>query len=315
MPEERLFAACAPGLEELLAAELGALGLRAGAVPGGAEASGEDAAAVACLGSRLADAVSVRLHAGPASGLPAALAAARLRFGPDADLRVRRRGGEATLSLDAAGGPLYKRGWRARAGAAPLRETLAAAMLAFAGFDGEGPFLDPMCGSGTLAIEAALLAARRAPGLSRRFAFEGWPGHDPSRAAALRARLAAAERIPPFPVRASDLNGGAVRLARKNAEAAGAAPWIEIARMDASRVEPPPGRGLLAVNPPFGSRLDGDPAGAWRALAELLPRLAGWRLCALAPDRGLEKLLGRSPSAALSTRSGGKSCLILRYEL
>jgi putative N6-adenine-specific DNA methylase len=315
MPDERVFAACAPGLEELLAAELTALGLRARAVPGGAEASGEDAAALACLGSRLADAVSVRLHVGPASGVERALAEARQRYGPAADLKVRRRGGEATLSLDAAGTPLYRRGWRARAGAAPLRETLAAAMLAFAGFDGERPFLDPMCGSGTLAIEAALLAARRAPGLSRHFAFEGWPGHDPSRAAALRARLAAAERVPPFPVMASDVNGGAVRLARKNAEAAGAAQWIRIERVDASRAEPPPGRGLVAVNPPYGSRLDADPAAAWRALAALLPRLAGWRLCALAPDRGLEKLLGRSPSAAISTRNGGMACLMLRYDL
>jgi putative N6-adenine-specific DNA methylase len=315
VPEERIFAACAPGLEELLAAELAALGLGARAVPGGAEASGEDAAALACLGSRLADAVSLRLHVGPASGLERALEEARRRFGPGADLRVRRRGGEATLSLDAAGGPLYRRGWRARAGAAPLRETLAAAMLAFAGFDGERPFLDPMCGSGTLAIEAALVAARRAPGLSRHFAFVDWPGHDASRTAALRARLAAAERVPPFPVLASDVNGGAVRLARKNAEAAGADRWIRIDRVEASRAEPPPGRGLLAVNPPFGSRLDADPAVAWRALGALLPRLPGWRLCLLAPDRGLEKLLGRSPSAALSTRSGGMACLILRYEL
>jgi putative N6-adenine-specific DNA methylase len=284
-------------------------------VPGGAEASGEDAAALACLGSRLADAVSLRLHVGPASGLERALEEARRRFGPGADLRVRRRGGEATLSLDAAGGPLYRRGWRARAGAAPLRETLAAAMLAFAGFDGERPFLDPMCGSGTLAIEAALAAARRAPGLARRFAFEDWPGHDAARTASLRARLAAAGRTPPFPVQASDANGGAVRLARKNAEAAGAAGWIRIDRVEASRVEPPPGRGLAAVNPPFGARLEADPAGAWRALAALLPRLAGWRLCVLAPDRRLESLLGRSPSAALATRNGGRACLLLRYEL
>jgi putative N6-adenine-specific DNA methylase len=315
VPSETAFAACAPGLEELLASELGALGLAARAVPGGAEATGPDAVALACLGARLADAVAVRLHAGPASGLERALEEARRRFGRGADLRVRRRGGEATLSLDAAGSPLYKRGWRARAGAAPLRETLAAAALAFAGFDGERPFLDPMCGSGTLAIEAALRAARRAPGLSRRFAFEGWPGHDPERTAALRARLAAAERTPPFPLQASDANGGAVRLARKNAEAAGVAAWLRVDRAEASRLEPPPGPGLVAVNPPYGTRLDGDPAAAWRALAALLQRLAGWRLCLLAPDRGLEKLLGRSPSAALSTRNGGLACLMLRYDL
>jgi len=312
---ERIFAACAPGLEELLAAELAELGLSATATPGGAEAEGPEAVARACLGSRLADAVSLRLYAGPASGLPEALAAGRARFGAGAELQVRRRGGEATLSIDATGGPLYKRGWRARAGAAPLRETLAAALLAFAGHDGEGPLLDPMCGSGTIAIEGALRAARRPPGAGRSFAFEAWPGRDRAADLAVRERLAAGERTPPAPVWASDRNGGAVRLAGKNAEAAGVAPWVRIERADAAAVVPPPGPGLVAVNPPYGSRLEGDPAAAWRALAELLPRLRGWRLALLAPDRGLEKLLGLSPSGALATRNGGMACLLLRYQL
>jgi len=315
MATERIFAACAPGLEELLAAELSALGLTARATPGGAEAEGSQAVATACLGSRLADAVSVRLHAGPAAGLDGALGAARARFGREAAFQVRRRGGEATLSLDAVGGPLYKRGWRARVGAAPLRETMAAAMLAFGGFDGERPFLDPMCGSGTLAVEAALSAARRAPGLRRRFAFEDWPGHDAGGTAALRRRLEAAERVPPAPILASDANGGAVRLAGKNAEAAGVSAFVRVERRDAAEVTPPPGPGLLAVNPPYGTRLDGDPAAAWKALARLADRLQGWRLVVLAPDRGLEKLLGRKPSGARSTRNGGLSCLLLRYEL
>ena len=314
--DERVFAACGPGLEELLASELRALGLEARSVPGGAEASGPDAVALSCLGSRLADAVAVRLYAGPASGLPAADAEARGRFGAGAGagMAARRRGGEATLSLDAAGAPLYKRGWRARVGAAPLRETLAAAMLAFAGWDGERPFLDPMCGSGTLAIEAALSAARRYPGAGRRFAFQGWPGRDPARDQAVRARLAAAERRPPASVLASDANGGAVRLARKNAEAAGVADFVEVERRDATRIEPLPGPGLLAVNPPWGSRLEGDPAGAWRTLASLFLRLPGWRLCVLAPDRGLERLLGREPARAIETRSGGMAVRLLVYD-
>lgn len=312
---ERVFAACAPGLEELLCAELRALGLAATATPGGAEAEGKEAVALACLGARLADAVSLRLYAGPAAGLAAALSEGRHRFGAGADLQVRRRGGEATLSIDAVGGPLFKRGWRARAGAAPLRETLAAALLAFAGHDGELPLLDPMCGSGTIAVEGALRAARRAPGAGRRFAYESWAGRDREADATVRRRLAAAERTPPAPVWASDRNGGAVRLAGKNAEAAGVAAWVRIARADAAALVPPPGPGLVAVNPPYGARLEGDPATAWRALAELLPRLSGWRLALVAPDRGLERLLGLSPSGALTTRNGGMACLLLRYEL
>lgn len=312
---ERIFAACAPGLEELLAAELRGLGLSATATPGGAEAEGAAAVALACVGSRLADAVSLRLFAGPASGLAAALAEGKARFGAGADMQVRRRGGEATVSIDAAGGPLWKRGWRARAGAAPLRETLAAALLAFAGHDGDRPLLDPMCGSGTIAIEGALRAARRAPGAGRSFAFEAWPGRDRAADAEVRRRLATAERTPPAPVWASDRNGGAVRLAGRNAEAAGVATWVRVERADAALLQPPTGPGLVAVNPPYGSRLEGDPAAAWRALAGLLPRLRGWRLALVAPDRGLEKILGLSPSAALSTRNGGMSCLLLKYEL
>ena len=312
---ERVFAACAPGLEPVLERELEQLGLFARAVPGGAEAEGEDAVALACLGCRVADSVSLRLYRGPSSGLAAARREARRRFGEGAPLSVRRAGSGSTLSLDAAGAPLFRRGWRARVGAAPLRESLAAGVLLACGYDGSSPFLDPMCGSGTLAIEAALIAARRAPGLARRFAFEGWPGHDAARTRRLRARLAAAAREPPAPVQASDRNGGAVRLATRNAEAAGVSAWLRPARAEAAAVVPPPGRGLCAVNPPYGRRLADDAEGAWRALAALLPRLAGWTLAVLAPERRLEEVLGLRPEQALPLRNGGLRCRLLRYRL
>ena len=163
-PTERIFCACAPGLEAILAAELAGLGLEARAVRGGAAASGEDAAArprlprrgprtPCCSGSGRA-----RRH-----GLACAKRAAARRAG-GARLEIRAGPGRATISVDAAGAPLFRRGWRARIGAAPLRETLAAGILLASRWDGDAPFLDPMCGSGTLAIEAALIAARRAPG-------------------------------------------------------------------------------------------------------------------------------------------------------
>jgi putative N6-adenine-specific DNA methylase len=314
-PRERIFAACAPGLEPVLAAELGRLGLSARAVPGGAEAEGEDAVALACLGSRVADAVSLRLYQGPSGGLEAARREARRRFGAGAPLSARRAGDGSTLSLDAAGAPLFKRGWRARVGAAPLRESLAAGVLLACGYDGSVPFLDPMCGSGTLAVEAALLAARRAPGLGRAFAFEGWPGHDAARTGRLRERLAALARVPPAPIHASDRNGGAVRLAARNAEAAGASAWVRLERAEAAAVVPPPGPGLCAVNPPYGRRLGDDAEAAWRTLAALLPRLAGWTLAVLAPERRFEEVLARRPEEVLPLRNGGLRCRLLRYRL
>ncbi|HEX8910579.1 MAG TPA: RNA methyltransferase, partial [Anaeromyxobacteraceae bacterium] len=228
---------------------------------------------------------------------------------------VRRQGGAATVSLDAAGAPLYKRGWRARVVAAPLRESLAAGLLLAAGYDGSRPLLDPMCGSGTFAIEAAALAARRAPGLGRTFAFERWPGHDLAATASVRSRLAALARAPAAPIHASDRNGGALRLAQKNAAAAGLEAFIRFARCDAAAAELPPGPGLLIVNPPYGLRLAEEIEAAWRALGALLARTAGWRAAVLAPDRPLERLLPGHPARVLRVRNGGLPCRFLLYDL
>jgi putative N6-adenine-specific DNA methylase len=309
---QRAFAACSPGLEPALARELDLLGLTARAVPGGVEAEGPDAWAVACLGSRAAEAVKARLWAGPASGLPAARRDLGARL-PGVPLEARTEGGRATLSADAAGVPLWKRGYRARIGAAPLRESLAAGLLLELGFDGSTPFLDPMCGSGTIAIEAALLAERRAPGLDRTFAFEGWPGHDAARTARLRERFRDLARPAPAPILGSDRNGGAVRLAGKNAEAAGVAYAVRIERRDAAQVEPPPGPGTCLVNPPYGIRIDHDLEESWRALGALLGRLRGWTVGVLAPASAPSRLLPGRPDRALEVQNGGIRCRLLVY--
>jgi putative N6-adenine-specific DNA methylase len=312
---ERIFAACAPGLEEVLAAELRALGLDARPTPGGVEAEGENAVAAACLQSRVADAVALRVFDGPEGGLDRAFADARRRFGAHAPLVPRRERGRATLSIDAAGAPLFKRGWRQRVGAAPLRESIGAGMLLAAGFDGSQPFLDPMCGSGTIAIEAALIAARRSPGLGRRFAFESWPGHEPGAVEALRARLASEAREPPAPLRAWDRNAGALRLAQKNAAGAGVAPFLGFERIDAAAAEVPAARGVCVVNPPYGVRLDEDAPKAWRALASLLEQMRGWTVAVLGPERGLADSIPFVPARVMAVRNGGLRCRLLFYDL
>jgi putative N6-adenine-specific DNA methylase len=255
----------------------------------------------------------LRLWEGPSREVARGRREARRAAGPGVDLRVRTEGERATISADAAGSPLFRRGWRARVGAAPLRETVAAAVLLSCGFDGERPFLDPMCGSGTIAIEAALAAGRRAPGLGRTFAFERLPGHDPARTGRVRAALAALARPIAVPIHASDRNAGALRLAARNAAAAGVADAIRFSREDAARVVPPPGRGLCATNPPWGVRLDEAAADAWRALASLLARLSGWDVAVLGPDRGFERLLPLAPASSLAVRAGGVACRLLRY--
>ncbi len=310
---ERIFCACAPGMESVLAAELASLGLASRAVPGGAEAEGEDAAALACLASRVAESALLRAWEGPAKDLAAGRREVRRALGDGVELSVRAEVGRSTISVDAAGAPLFRRGWRARVGAAPLRESLAAGILLACGWRGDRPFLDPMCGSGTIAIEAALAAGRRAPGLGRAFAFEAFRGHDAERTRKLRAHFAAQARPIAVAIGASDRNAGALRLARKNAEAAGVADAIAFARQDAARVVPPAGPGLCAVNPPWGVRLDEAVADAWRALAQLLARLAGWDVAVLGPDRGYERLLPVEPSSALRLKNGGVACRLLRF--
>jgi putative N6-adenine-specific DNA methylase len=310
--QERIFAACAPGLEPALSRELAGLGLDARPVPGGAEADGLDATALACLGSRAADAVKVRLWVGPASAIASARRDLARRL-PGVELEARPDGERSILSADAAGSPLFKRGWRARVGAAPLRESLAAGLLLELGFDGDRPLLDPMCGSGTIAIEAALLAARRAPGIGRSFAFEAWPGHDPARTSAVRDRLTALTRTPPAPILASDRNGGAVRLAGKNAEAAGVVPFVRIERCDAGDVEPPPGPGFCLVNPPYGIRLDREVEESWKALGSLLARLGGWTVGVLAGNPAVARMLPGSPAQAIEVQNGGIRCRFLVY--
>jgi putative N6-adenine-specific DNA methylase len=256
--------------------------------------------------------VLLRLWEGPAKDLAAGKREARRAAG-GADLQVRREGDLAAISVDAAGAPLFRRGWRARVGAAPLRATLAAGILLACGWRGDRPFLDPMCGSGTIAIEAALVAARRAPGLGRTFAFERMPGHDARRTERLRARLAALARPIRVPIHASDRNAGALRLAARNAAAAGISDAVRFAREDAARVVPPPGPGLCATNPPWGVRLDEAAREAWAALAALLPRLGGWQVAVLGPDRGFERLLPGAPRSSVRVRAGGVACRLMRY--
>jgi putative N6-adenine-specific DNA methylase len=171
-----------------------------------------------------------------------------------------------------------------------------------------------MCGSGTIVIEAALMAGRRAPGLGRAFAFERFPGHDRKATEAVRARLAAQARPITCALQASDRNMGALRLAQKNAAAAGVADRIRFARADAAEAEAPPGgAGLLLTNPPYGLRLDEDAPAAWRALGALARRLGGWEVAAIGPERGFEDLLPDPPAATLLVQNGGVRCRLTRW--
>lgn len=222
---------------------------------------------------------------------------------------VRLDHDRCTVSADASGELLHRRGYRLAVGRAPLRETLAAAMLIGAGYDPKRPVADPMCGSGTIAIEAAMIARRMAPGLQRAFAAERWP--EANAAAWSAARETARGRIlakAAAPILAADRDAGAITAARANAERAGVAADIEFSVQALSAFDPPEGRGLLIANPPYGLRVgEHDPLrDLFARFGQLVrTRCADWDIALLSADRTLEDQTGLPFEEALRTKNGG----------
>lgn len=239
------------------------------------------------------------------------------RVSPDLPLRLRLHRDRATLLLDSSGEPLDRRGYRERTTLAPLREQLAAACVLASGWQGQGPVVDPMCGSGTLLIEAAWIALGRAPGcLRERWAFERFPGFDAARFARLRL-----EPIPApgadVQLFGNDISSEALRAARLNLGHAGLEERAHLRRGDALTMQPPSagGPGLVVVNPPYGERLPGgdDP---WRALGDWLKQsFRGWQAVVLAGGEGLGKTLGLKPRRRWPVRNGALAARILVFDL
>jgi putative N6-adenine-specific DNA methylase len=270
---------------------------------------------------------------------------------PDLQIVLHAGAERAAIYVDSSGEPLFKRGWREDKGDAPLKETLAAALLAAAGWrgtPGEGGALhDPCCGSGTIAIEAAQIAMGLAPGRLRRFAFERHlPFADAERRAELqrlRSKAAARVRAPAVPIFASDVSFRMVDFARRNAERAGVAGAIDFHGGDAlERPAPALPEGLpgtLMVNPPYGERIEiagkAGPAqrGADRppsdrqAASDFFPRLAahwkhaytahpaGWTAWILSPDMRLPSAMRLKESRRVPMWNGPIECRLFRFDL
>jgi putative N6-adenine-specific DNA methylase len=226
-----------------------------------------------------------------------------------------------TVSADTSGALLHQRGYRRSPARAPLRETLAAALLLAAGYTGDGPLVDPLCGSGTIAIEAALIARRRAPGLSRAFALQRWPGHD----AQAFDRLVAAARAQELPgapaaISASDADADAVAAIRENARRAGVETDLAIERRALADLPLSQGAaGLCASNPPYGVRVGaagGDLSRLWRELGDRSrSRLRGWTLAVISSDPRLSRAAAVQWQHLLRTENGGIPVEFLRAQL
>ena len=213
-----------------------------------------------------------------------------------------------TISVDASGALLHRRGYRLAVAKAPLRETLAAAAILASGWDRVSPLLDPFCGSGTIPIEAALLGSGRAPGRSRRFAFMDWPSFDPALWASVLAGAAPATvRSTPI-ILGTDRDAGAIRAAEKNAARADVAAHVRLEQRAVSAIEPPPGPGFIVTNPPYGRRLRGQ--GDLRDLyarfgAVLRERCSGYRVAILCDDVALLNQTRLDLDASFSFLHGG----------
>lgn len=243
------------------------------------------------------------------------------RDDPDLRLDLALRKGKAVLSID-LGGPLHRRGWRTRQGEAPLKETLAAAVLLRGGWpqraEAGATLLDPMCGAGTLVIEAALMAARVAPGLQRHggalptrwlgFDKDSWAAlDDEAKAQAERGRAALRSRFI-----GHDIDARALHLAEANAQNAGVAEWCTWSACDVRQMPVPEGTaGLVVCNPPYDARLAADPA-LYRALGDrLASAVPGWCAAILCGDAELARATGLRARKTYSLFNGALACTLL----
>jgi putative N6-adenine-specific DNA methylase len=226
---------------------------------------------------------------------------------------VRLVENRCTISLDASGPLLHRRGYRLATAKAPLRETLAAGILMASGWDLQSPLIDPFCGAGTIPIEAALMARKIPPGIQRHFAFMDWPNFDAEVWERLKG-LSQEGRAKFFPfIIGSDRDAGAIRAAGANAERAGVADSVVFSCRALSALEPPPGTGWVVTNPPHGVRLKSN-----RDLRSLYIRLGrvlrakcpGWNAAILYGNDSLLDLSGIKFGRFFPVRSGGlKLCL------
>jgi 23S rRNA (guanine2445-N2)-methyltransferase len=238
---------------------------------------------------------------------------------PDIPIQGHLTDRDFTLYLDTTGEPLFKRGQRIATGEAPLRENLAAGLLRLAGWVPGIPLLDPMCGSGTILMEAAYLALGIAPGSGRHFAFEKFNNFDGDRWRELRQRSPSRQKpSAPLAIYGSDLSRDALKAARANLAAAGLAKVVSLKQADILDISAPAQEGIIVTNPPYGVRL-----GEQQALAEFYPKLGdvlkkrfvGWRAYLLSADMRLPKLIRLAASKRTPLFNGALECRLFEYKM
>jgi putative N6-adenine-specific DNA methylase len=238
---------------------------------------------------------------------------------PDVRVHAYLTATDASFYLDTSGEPLFKRGYRRETADAPLRENLAAGLLRLAGWQPGTPLLDPMCGSGTIAIEAAMIALDLAPGLKRTFGFQKLAWYDgPAWQRIKQAGQRRARPPAPLAIWASDDDATAIHQCSENMAAAGLADTIIVERADALTRPSPAPAGVIVSNPPYGVRLadSGALAAFYPQLGDALKqRYAGWTAYLLSGDTRLPKLIGLKASRRTPLFNGNLECRLYEYRL
>jgi putative N6-adenine-specific DNA methylase len=239
------------------------------------------------------------------------------RANPDVRVHTFLEAARGAFYLDTSGEPLFKRGWRAGSIEAPLRENLAAGIILLSGWKPEEPLLDPMCGGGTLLVEAAAMARGRAPGARRAFGFENLRIFDARLWNRIKHEERAARTVK-LEIFGSDNDPRALGDARRNIAAAGVDRWVKLERADIlERAAPAPG-GVMVANPPYGERI-----GSREDLAEFYPKLgsalkknyAGWRCHFFTADMRLPKLMRLQPSRRVPLYNGALECRLFEIRI
>lgn len=222
---------------------------------------------------------------------------------------------EATLMIDTSGEPLHKRGYRREANAAPIRETLAAAIVATSRPRPEVLLWDPMCGSGTIAIEAAMMMRNVAPGMKRHFAAESFPFINESIWKSAREEALEGIVQSDFQAFASDIDESALKIAKDNAYRAGVLNSLRIFKQDARTIGAPGRRGTIVTNPPYGERLGTLPEveELYREIGAHFRSLSPWQVYCITSHEGFERLYGKRADKVKKLYNGMIPCYLYQY--
>ncbi len=237
---------------------------------------------------------------------------------PDVKINVHISDIHVDVSLDSSGDSLEKRGYRLEAMEAPISEVLAAAMITSSGWNRRTPLFDPMCGSGTIVIEAAMMAANKAPGLDRSFGFERWSDFNAELLENLKQELAQNETKPQVEILGRDRHRRAMAIAERNARRAGVDRYVTIEAGDFMKKEPPFEQGLIIMNPPYGERLNEDDemkAFYHEVGFKLKHEYAGYTAWIISSNNKALKRIGLKPDTRIQLYNGALECRYNGYTL